>query len=333
MRFPRLIELLLITCGASVSSFPASAAQTGSSAAGYPNKPVRWIVDFPAGGLSDTIARTVGAKLQESLGQPFVVDPRPGAGGLVAYGLGAKATADGYTISIVSAPFSVNLNLYEKLPYDTFRDFAPISLMATAPNVLVTGPTIPVKTVQELIAYAKSRPGGANFGSVGNGSSPHLTGELFKTRAALNATHVPFNGSGPALNDLMAGRVDFMFVNYPAARPLARAGRLQILASADDKRLRAFPDVPTIAESGFPGFRSTTWVGSAAPAGTPERIIDTLNREMVRILKLEDVRERLDLLGFEARGSTPGEFRAFLKEEVKRWQRVIKDAGIKPRKS
>lgn len=310
----------------------ASAAFAAAAAADYPSRPIRWIVDFPAGGLSDTVARTVGTKLHEAMGQPVVVDPRPGAGGLIAYGLAAKATPDGYTISIVSAPFSVNLSLLDKMPYDTFKDFAPISLMATAHNVLITGPKVPAKTVQELIAYAKTRPAGLNFASVGIGSSPHLTGELFKTRAALNATHVPFNGSGPALNDVMSGRVDFMFVNYPAAAPLARAGRVQLLATAATTRLRSFPDVPTLAESGFPGFRSTTWVGVAAPGATPKAIIAKLNSEIVRSLKLDDVRERLDALGFEPQGTTPEEFRAFLSEEIKRWAKVIQDSGAKASK-
>lgn len=310
----------------------ASAAFAAAAAADYPSRPIRWIVDFPAGGLSDTVARTVGTKLHESMGQPVVVDPRPGAGGLIAYGLAAKATPDGYTISIVSAPFSVNLSLLDKMPYDTFKDFAPISLMATAHNVLITGPKVPAKTVQELIAYAKTRPAGLNFASVGIGSSPHLTGELFKTRAALNATHVPFNGSGPALNDVMSGRIDFMFVNYPAAAPLAKAGRVQLLATAATTRLRSFPDVPTLAESGFPGFRSTTWVGVAAPGATPKAIIAKLNSEIVRSLKLDDVRERLDALGFEPQGTTPEEFRAFLSEEIKRWAKVIQDSGAKASK-
>ena len=323
------MRLLMTAMILSFTCVSAASAQTKSASSAYPNKPIRWIVDFPAGGLSDTIARTIGAKLHESLGQPVVVDPRPGAGGLLAYGLGAKATPDGYTLSVISAPFTVLLSLHDKIPYDTFRDFAPISLCATAHNVLVAGPKLPAKNVSELIAYAKTRPQGANFASVGIGSSPHLTGELLKARAGLTATHVPFTGSGAALTDLMAGRVDFMFVNYPAAVPLAKAGRIQMLATAGEKRLRAFPDVPTLAESGFPGFRSTTWVGLAAPGATPKAIISRLNGEIVRILKLDDVRERLDGLGFEAQGSTPEELRAFLMDEVKRWEKVIKDSGAK----
>ncbi len=326
----RVLAAAMILNLASMSA--AFGAAAPGAAADYPNRPIRWIVDFPAGGLSDTVARTVGGKLHESMGQPVVVDPRPGAGGLIAYSLAAKATPDGYTIAIVSAPFSVNLSLLDKMPYDTFKDFTPISLMATAHNVLITTPKLPVKNVQELVAYAKTRPAGINFASVGIGSSPHLTGELFKTRAALNATHVPFNGSGPALNDVMSGRIDFMFVNYPAAAPLVRGGRVQLLATAAATRLRSFPDVPTLAESGFPGFRSTTWVGVAAPSATPRAIITKLNGEIVRSLKFEDVREKLDALGFEPQGTTSEEFRAFLTDEIKRWAKVIQDSGAKANK-
>jgi tripartite-type tricarboxylate transporter receptor subunit TctC len=304
----------------------AGAAQPDGT---YPSKPIRWIIDFPAGGLSDVLARSVAPKLQESLGQPIVVDPRPGAGGLLAYGLAARSAPDGYTLVFISAPFTVNLNLYDKLPYDTFRDFVPVASLATTHNVLLASPKVPAKTVSELIAYSKTKPSGLNFGSVGVGSSPHLTGELFKTRSGVSATHVPFQGSGPALTDLIAARLDFMFVNYPSALPHIKSGRVNLLATAGPNRLRAFPETPTLIESGFPGFRSVGWFGVAAPGGTPKPLTAKLNATITRIVKIDEVRERLDTLGVEPAPMTQEEFRAFLADEVKRWEKVIKDSGAK----
>jgi tripartite-type tricarboxylate transporter receptor subunit TctC len=323
----RSVWTALVLSAACVAA--AGAAQPDDAASTYPRKPIRWIIDFPAGGLSDVLARSVSPKLQESLGQPIVTDPRPGAGGLLAYGLAARSAPDGYTLAFISAPFTVNLNLYDKLPYDTFKDFVPVASIATTHNVLLTSPKLPVKTVSELIAYAKTKPAGLNFGSVGVGSSPHLTGELFKARSGVNATHVPFQGSGPALTDLMAARLDFMFVNYPSAFPHIKSGRVNMIATAGPKRLHAFPEVPTLIESGFPGFRSVGWFGVAAPGATPKPITAKLNATITRIVKLDDVRERLDTLGVEPAPMTQDEFRAFLIDETKRWEKVIKDSGAK----
>lgn len=318
-----------LALSAAVVTTPVGAAQPDSTASNYPTRPIRWIIDFPAGGLSDVLARSVAPRMQEALGQPIVTDPRPGAGGLLAYGMAARSTPDGYTLAFISAPFTVNLNLYEKLPYDTFKDFVPVASLATAHNVLLTSPKFPAKTVGELIAHAKTKPAGLNFASVGVGSSPHLTGELFKTRSGINATHVPFQGSGPALTDLMAARIDFMFVNYPSAFPHVKSGRVNMLATAGPNRLRGFPDVPTLAESGFAGFRSVGWFGVAAPGATPKAITAKLHDTITRIVKLDDVRERLDTLGVEPAPMTQEEFRTFLVDEVKRWEKVIRDSGAK----
>lgn len=307
----------------------ASAAAAQPEATSYPSKPIRWIIDFPAGGLSDVLARSVAPKMQEALGQPIVVDPRPGAGGLLAYGMVARSTPDGYTLAFISAPFTVNLNLYEKLPYDTFRDFVPVASIATTANVLLVSPKVPAKTVSDLIAYAKTRPNGLNYASVGVGSSPHLTGELFKSRTGVVATHVPFTGSGPALADLMASRVDFMFVNYPSALPHVKSGRVSLVATAGPNRLRAFPDVPTMIESGLPNFRSVGWFGVAAPGATPKPVTAKLHDVVTAVVRLDDVRDRLDTLGAEPAAMSQEAFRAFLADEVKRWEKVIKDSGAR----
>ena len=306
-------------------------AQSMEAASDYPSRPIHVIVDFPAGGLSDILARAIGQKLFETFGQPVVVEPRPGAGGVLAYSLVAKSAADGYTLGFISTPFAVNLNLLDKLPYDTLKDFTLVSLVATAPNVLVANPSVPAKNVPELIAYAKTRTGGLNFASTGVGSSAHLSGEQLKTAARIEATHVPYNGSGPALADLVAGRVDFMFVPYPAALPQVKAGKLTLLATGGPSRLAAFPEVPTIAESAFAGFRSIGWYGIAVPSGTPQAAVGKLNAEIRRALAQEDVRQQFANLGVEAGATSPEEFRAFVNDEIERWGIVSKNSGAKRR--
>jgi tripartite-type tricarboxylate transporter receptor subunit TctC len=306
----------------------APALAQGGTGAAYPLKPVRLIVDFPAGGVSDTIARTVSGRWSEGLGQPVVVDPRPGAGGMLAYGLGMRALPDGYTISFVSAPFVLLVSLHEKPQYQV-SGFAPVGLIGTAPNVLVAAPKLPARTVRELIGWAKGRSDSVNFASVGIGSSPHLSGELFNQVTGIRATHVPFNGSGPAMNDLMAGRVDYMFVNLPSAAPLVKAGKLQLLALGSDQRVAAFPETATIAEAGFPGFRSIGFYGIAAPAGIPASASSRLREELAKAIAMPEVRERLQLLGVDPAGSNAGDFGAFLTDETRRWARVVRDAKIR----
>lgn len=298
-------------------------------AQGYPNKPIRWIIDFGSGGLSDTLARTVAQKLTEAWGHPIISDARPGASGTIAYNLGAKATPDGYTLVFISAPFSINVSIYNKLPYDTRKDFAPITLIATYPNILVTSLQVPAKTVSELITYAKSKPGGPTWATVGVGSSAFLATELFRKRAGFDGVHVPYNSSPIALTDVMGGRIDFMFVVSSTAIPLIRDKRIRAVGIASPERSPLLPDLPTVAESGLPGFQSVGYAGAAAPAKTPMAIIEKLNAEMVRALKMPDVQERIKNLGGEPRWSTPMQFKKFLEHEIERWAPVARDAGVK----
>lgn len=295
----------------------------------YPNKPIRWIIDFGSGGLSDTLARTVAQKLTEAWGRPVINDARPGANGTIAYNLGAKATPDGYTLVFLSTPFSINVSIYNKLPYDTRKDFAPITLIAMYPNVLVTNLRVPAKTVSELITYAKSKPGGPTWATVGVGSSPFLATELFRKRAGFDGIHVPYNSSPIALTDIMGGRIEFMFVNMPTAIPLIRDKRIRAVGIASPARSPLMPDLPTVAESGLPGFQSVGYAGAAAPAKVPRAIIEKVNTEMVRALKMPDVQERITNLGGEPRWSTSTEFGKMLEEEIERWAPVARDAGVK----
>ncbi len=295
----------------------------------YPHKPIRWIIDFGAGGLSDTLARFVAQKLAESWGQPIINEARPGVNGTIAYDLAAKATPDGYTLVFLSTPFSINASVYAKLPYDTRRDFAAITLIAMYPNILVAHPKVPAKTVAELINYAKSKPGGPTWATVGAGSSPYLATELFRKQAGFDGVHVPYNSSPVALADLAGGRIEFMFVNMPTAITFIRGNRIRPVGIASPARSALLPDVPTIAESGLPGFQSVGYAGAAAPARVSKAIIDKLNAEMVRALKMADVQERIQNLGGEPRSSTPAEFQRFLEDEIARWAPVARDAGVK----
>jgi tripartite-type tricarboxylate transporter receptor subunit TctC len=299
------------------------------SAKSYPQKPIRWIVDFGAGGLSDTLSRIVGQKLTEAWGHPVVSDARPGANGTIAYELGAKAPPDGYTLVFVSTPFSIAPSIYNRLPYDTRHDFAPITLIAMYPNILVTNLKVPAKTVSDLIAYAKSKPGGPVWATVGPGSSPFLATELFRKRAGFDGVHVPYNSSPIALSDLIGGRIEFMFVNMPTAMAHIRSNRIHAVGIASPKRSALIPDVPTIAESGLPGFQSVGYTGAVAPAKVPRSIIDKLNAEMVKGLQMRDAQERIENLGGEPRWSTPEEFSKFLTEEIARWAPVARDTGVK----
>jgi tripartite-type tricarboxylate transporter receptor subunit TctC len=308
---------------------PGSAfAQARGASDSYPNRPIRMIVDFSAGGLSDQMVRAVAPRMSEALGQPMVMDNRPGAAGALAYSIVAKAVPDGYTLITLSTGFSLNLNLVSKLPFDTDRDFIPIGLIGTTPNVLVTGAKGP-KTVAELIALVKSKPNATNAASTGIGSTPHLTLELLKRAAGIDPTHVPFNGSGPAITDLLGGRIDFMFVNLPASIGHIKGGRIVALAVGSEKRTPLLPDVPTMQESGYKGFRSVSWAGIGGPAGLPRPVVARLSKEVIAAVESAEVRDRLAAAGAEPRSSTPEEFRAFINEEIVRWARVIKDAGIK----
>jgi tripartite-type tricarboxylate transporter receptor subunit TctC len=287
-------------------------------------------VPFPPGGSLDVVARAIGQKLTDAWGQPVIIDNRPGAGGNIGADLVAKASPDGYTIlEGALSTHAVNISLYGRLPYDPIKDFAPISLVAVTPNVLVINPTAPFNTVPELIAYAKANPGKLSFGSGSNGSAGHLAGELFDSMAGVQMTHIPYKGAAPAVIDLIAGHVSLMFDNLSSALPNIKAARVRAIAVTTLKRSPLLPDVVTISESGLRGFDVSTWFGIFAPAGTPPDIVAKLNGEIVRVLHTRDMRERLALLGAEPIGNQPDEFAAFIKTEIPKYAKVIKASGAK----
>jgi tripartite-type tricarboxylate transporter receptor subunit TctC len=303
----------------------ASAAQT----AAYPARPVRFIVPSAAGGGTDIIARAISLKLAESLGQQFVVDNRPGAGQMIGIELAAKAPPDGHTILMAASTLAINPVMYKKVPYDALRDFAPITQAASLPNVLVVHPSLPVKSIAELIAYAKQRPGQLNFASAGIGTSPQMSIELLKSMAGIDMVHIPYKGTAPGVVDLLAGQVKVMAPNLLTALPHIKSGKLRALAVTSSKRSQALPEVPTVAEAGLPGYDSTQWYGVLAPAGTPREIVTRLHDAIARALRDAEVGKRLAADGAEAVGSSPEEFAAFIKSESEKWARVATAAGIK----
>jgi tripartite-type tricarboxylate transporter receptor subunit TctC len=296
----------------------------------YPNKAVRVIIPFAAGGSSDTVGRLIAQKLTASMGQTFVIENRPGAGGNLGADLVAKSRPDGYTLLFPSGSFTVNVSLYEKLPYDPLKDFEPIIHVCMVNGILVAHPSVKATNVQELIALARAQPGAINFGSAGNGTMLHLAGEMFKEAAKVDITHVPYKGSGPALADLLGGQVQVMFANMPGTLQHVKAGRLRVLAHTGDKRSAALPEVPTIAEAGLTGYRAATYFGVLAPAGTPREIISKLNAEFAKALASPDLVEHLRSEGADIVAGSPEQFREFLKSEVERWAPIIRAAGIKP---
>jgi len=297
----------------------------------FPNKPIRLIVTSPAGGSNDILNRTLGAKLAENLGQPVLIDNRPGASGFVAAEMVAKSPADGYTLlAATEATLVTNPLFFPKVPYDPERDFAPVAIAVEVSYVLLVHPSVPAKTVRELIALARSKPGQLNYASSGNGSSFHLSMELFKRMAGVDIVHVPFKGSALSVNSMLAGEVQIMFNGTPNGVPLAKSGRLRALAVAGAKRSPLAPELPTIAESGLPGYEMGGWFGTVAPTGTPAPVIAKLNSEYVRALRAPEVRERLEGFGFEVVGSTPSEFASRMRSESQRVARVIRESGAKP---
>ena len=296
----------------------------------YPVKSVRMVVPFAAGaGSNDIMARLIAQKLTDALGQQFVVDNRPGASGIIGMEIVAKAPPDGYTVLMMSLTFSVNPSLFSKLPYDTVKDFVPVTMVASAPLMLVVHPSIPVKSVQEFIAYAKANPGKLNFGSGGPGTTPHLAGEMIKTMAGVQMTHIPYKGGAPALTDLVGGQIQFMLENIPGTLPFAKSGKLRALAVTDLKRSPLLPELPTLDESGLKGFQIVGWNGLFVPAGTPQAIVNKLQSEVAKALMLADVKERLSVMGADGVGDTPQHFAAFIKAEIPKWAKVVKDAGLK----
>jgi tripartite-type tricarboxylate transporter receptor subunit TctC len=298
-----------------------------AAAENYPAKPIRLVVPLAAAGGMDTVARGVGLKLTENLGQTIVVDNRPGAGGSIGAELVAHAAPDGYTLIMVSASAVIHPLMY-RARYDAIRDFAPVSQVTTQPYVIVVHPSLPVKSVAELVAFAKSNRGKLNFASAGNGSLIHLTGELFKVATGIEMVHVPYKGIGAAYPDLIAGQVQLTFASIISALPQIKAQRLRPLAVTGPQRAQAAPELPTVAESGVPGFAVTQWYGILAPAGTPRAIIERLNAEIVKVLRQAEVTSRLAGDGAEPVGSSPQQFAAHIKAERDKWARVIKQAGI-----
>ena len=295
----------------------------------YPNKTIRMIVPFAAGGPTDVMARSVGQKLTESWGQPVVIDNRGGGGGNIGSDIVAKATPDGYTIGMVIVSHAINASLYSKLPYDPVKDFAPVTLAGAATIVLVAHPSVQAKSVKELIALAKSKPGKIDWASPGTGTPHHLAGELFKTLTGIDMVHIPYKGAAPALVDLLGGQVSLAFVSLPAALPHIKAGKLTALGVSGPQRSAVAPEVPTIAESGLPGYELENWYGVLSPARTPREIVTKLNGEIVKILQTQDVKERLNGQGFEIRTSTPEQFAAYLKSEIVKWAKIVKASGAK----
>jgi tripartite-type tricarboxylate transporter receptor subunit TctC len=299
------------------------------SQATYPAKPVRLVSPSSAGGGSDIIARIVAPKLTERLGQQVIVENRPGAGTVIGSDHVAKAAPDGYTLLLGIATLATNPALLKKMPYDAVRDLAPITQVAQSPNVLVVHPSIPVKSVKELIAFVRARPGQLTFASAGLGTNPHMTFELFRSMAKLDVVHVPYKGSAPAITDLIGGHVAMMSATALTGIPQIRAGRLRGLGVTSAKRSASAPELPTLDEAGVPGYEATQWYGVLAPAKTPPEIVKRLNAELVQILQLPDVKERLAGDGAEPVGDTPEQFGKFIRAEIAKWAQVARDAGIK----
>jgi tripartite-type tricarboxylate transporter receptor subunit TctC len=295
----------------------------------YPNKPIRMIVAVPPGGPADTLARLVGPRLGEALGQTVVIDNRPGANGIIAYDMAARSTPDGYTFVLVAAGVAINPSLYRNVQYDPVKDFSPITLGITVPNILVVHPSVPATSVRQLIALAKAKPGKVAFASAGNGTSGHLALELFRQASGIDVVHVPYKGGGPALTDVIGGQVQALFSIALAATPQVKAGKVRALAITSATRSPVAPDLPTIAESGFPGFEVIGWFGWLAPAKAPKEVVNRLNREIVRILNMSAVHDRLLSLSTVPVGDTPAQFAGFIRSERDKWAKVIRTAGIK----
>lgn len=323
---PRLFLLLLahVTCAIALQPHPV-AAQT------FPAHPIKLVSPWPPGGSNDTFCRLIASRLNQALGQPVIVENRPGATGTLGVGQVARAPADGYTIVMGSSPtHATAAAIYPTLSYDPVRDFAPITMVGTVSNVLVVHPSVPARTVQELIALARQSPGQLTFASAGNGSSQHLSGEMFKVMTGVDMLHVPYKGAAPAISDILAGHVKMGFHNMPDVVPHLKSGGLRAIAVTAAKRAATLPDVPTIAESGVPGYAAEVWFGVFAPAGTPRPIIERLHAEISRTLTDPEIKGRLDALGNEVSGIGTDAFAAYVKTEVTRWADIVAKAGVKP---
>ncbi len=306
------------------------AAASLAHAQTWPNKPIKYIVNFAAGGTTDILARMIAPKLAEALGQPVVVENKPGQAGSIGASELARAAPDGYTVgSGTISSHAINVSLYSKLPYDVFKDFAPITMLATLPNMLVIHPSIPASNVQELITFLKANPNKHSFGSAGNGTSQHMSGELFKTMTGVQMQHIPYKGSGPMIPDLLGGTLSMSFENLTTAYPPAKQGKLKALAVTSAKRSFIAPEVPTLAESGLTGYDISSWQAFFAPGGTPKPIVDRLYAETAKALKAPDVVKRLQDLGLDAGGMTPDELTAKLRDDIPRLGKIVRDSGAK----
>jgi tripartite-type tricarboxylate transporter receptor subunit TctC len=295
----------------------------------FPNKPIKVLVPFPAGGTVDFFARTLAPKLSEALGQTVLVENRPGAGGNIATEAVAKATPDGYTLLMGSEIVAINTSLYSKLNYDPLKDLAPIVLVGTVPNILIINPSVPANNVKELIALGKNKSANLSYASTGQGTSTHLSTELFKNMTGMEAVHVPYKGGPPAIADLLGGQVNMMFINMPTGIAHVRSGKVKILAVSSKKRVAQLPDVPTVEEAGVKGFVTYAWSGLFAPAGTPREVVTRLNNEVVKILKMPAIREQLAGQGAEAVGDTSEEFGLFMRNEVAQWAHMVRTSGAR----
>jgi tripartite-type tricarboxylate transporter receptor subunit TctC len=306
------------------------AAMTATAAAAeFPARAIRLIVPFPPGGTTDILARLISPKLTEALKQPVIIDNRPGASGMIGGDAIAKAPADGHTFGIIISTHAISPALFARSPFDPVRDFAPITLAISVANVISVHPSVPATSLAGLIALAKAQPGKLSFGSAGTGTAVHLTGELFKSVAHLDITHVPYKGGGPALSDLIAGQIPMGVQNITTIVPYVRGGRIRALGISSLERSPALPDVPTVAEQGFPGFEAREWYGLVAPGGTPRAIVMRLNQEIVRIINLPDIRARLLDLGADMVGDSPDQFGAHIKAELVKWSKLLKETGIR----
>jgi tripartite-type tricarboxylate transporter receptor subunit TctC len=322
--FPRILTSIAVAASIGLAAPGLAFGQ------GYPAKPIHFIVPYPAGGPLDTVARLLGQKVAESVKQPVVVENKPGAGGNIGADLVAKSPADGYTILMGAvATHAINPTLYANIPYDPVKDFAPVTQLASTPNVLVVNPSLAVANVKEFIAYAKAHPGALNFGSGSTGSAGHLAGELFKAMAGVQMVHVPYKGAGPAMQDLIGGQIQLMFDNLASSLGQMRAGKVKALAVTTAKRSPLAPDLPTIAESGLPGFDISTWFGVFAPGGTPPDIVQRLHDEFVKALADPGVRETMLRLGAEPVGNAPAQFAAYIQSEARKYAGIIKASGAR----
>ena len=328
IRFPSR-RRLLAAAGVALSLVLPTFAQAQAQAQTYPTKPIKLVVPYPPGGPTDIVARLVAQKLSEQMGQPVIIDNRPGAGGNPGAEMVARSTPDGYTLVVATPAHAINPSLFKNLGYSLSKDFAPVSQLTSGPLVIVANSALPANNVAELIALAKSKPGELNFASSGNGQSTHLSAELFASMAGVKMNHIPYKGSAPALTDTMGGQTQLMFDTMLSAMPHVKAGKLKALAVTSSTRSPVAPDVPTVAESGLPGYEAIAWNGLLAPAGTPPEVVARLNAELKKVLASPDVKDKFEAQGFAASWNTPTDFGRFMTAEVEKWSKVVKISGAK----